>query len=545
MESARERVHFFCVYLWQMEVDCLSFESSHGISKLMQRYLDKDQALQPFISFSPSIEGISKAIDQRSSYDTNRTLLVNCLKRQHKGFDLPAAVQNNIEALLQNETYTITTGHQLSLVSGPAFFFYKILNVIQLTRTLKQQYKEYNFVPVFWMASEDHDFEEISKATLFQQNFHWDKSYEGPVGRIKALEAKPVIDQIITTFGSQESDDFCKEVLTKAYDLPTLADAIRYIVISFLGEHGVVVIDGDDRELKKSFSNIFWEELKSQTLANAWKEQTEKLEQESGASQLHIRDINVFYIENNYRSRIKEVEGEYQTIDGQLKWTEKELQSVLEQHPEKFSPNASLRPVYQEYVLPNLAYIGGPGEMSYWLQLKSGFDAVNVFFPVLFLRNSVYFLDKGDLKKMEKYELTFTDFFDDIHQLESSLANKFSQHEASLAEEIDRVQKVFKDIKGKASAIDGSLEGKVGGMEANVTNMIEGLEKRLVKAQKQNNEVMLNQVHSVRDKILPNGVPQERIESFLSFYVKNEGKKIVSFLIEKMSVLEQEVLVIY
>ena len=309
------------------------------------------------------------------------------MKKQLENLQLSDKQKENLQALSQENAFTIVTGHQLNLFTGPAFFVYKILQTIKTTDFLNQNIQGKKFVPIFWMATEDHDFEEINHFKTQNHIYSIDGKSGGAVGRIK-VERNNFIEEFEKEF---KYNDFGKELIywmKEAYaEGKTLAEATKTLVNKLFADRGLLMIDGDDRELKEQMKEIFADELKNNSLKKETHQSVENLTKKYGKVQVNPREINLFYLTET-RDRI-EFDGEkYHVVDRDISFTEAEILAELESYPEKFSPNAVMRPVYQEKILPNIAYIGGNAEVMYWLELKEYFRHVEVPFPILIPRNS-------------------------------------------------------------------------------------------------------------------------------------------------------------
>jgi bacillithiol biosynthesis cysteine-adding enzyme BshC len=409
-------------------------------------------------------------------------------------------------------TFTITTGHQLNIFTGPLFFIYKIVAAINMAKILKEKYSSYNFVPVYWMASEDHDFEEINNFRLFGEKYVWETEQKGPVGRFETQTMKSLLDEI------PEKPDF----FTQCYlDSKNLSKATRIIANQLFGDHGLVILDADEKELKDQFKSIIKDDLLNGKAHQSVQTATKQLEGLGYKSQIFPRPINLFYMDNGLRERIEEVDGKYMVMHTSLSFSKEEIETLIDEHPEKFSPNVVLRPVYQEVILPNLAYIGGPAEVSYWLQLKDVFDHYEIPFPVLFPRLFGMIISKAIVRKMDKLQLDPKAVFKHFSVLKEELIYKDTEPVHDLTGQICEIEKVFDSIKSKVNELDKSLEGFVMSEFKKAEKGIGNIQKRLKKAEEQKEEVSIKQLEGILEKLFPDGNPQEREDNFLNFYINN------------------------
>ena len=251
-----------------MKVDCIDFEKTGQFSRIFLDYINQKDSLKDFYAAFPSLETMEALSDNYTP--VNREVLVQSLHNQYEGFSVTESTNQNINLLKEENTFTVTTGHQLNLATGPLFFVFKIITTINLAKELKAKYPTKNFVPVFWMASEDHDFEEINHFYLFGKKYEWQTEQQGGVGRFSTEGIQEVLKQLPENI----------ELLNKAYAQPTLSKATRYLVNELFGQEGLVILDADDAELKREFSSIAEKELferKSEKAVLATSEQLDKL----------------------------------------------------------------------------------------------------------------------------------------------------------------------------------------------------------------------------------------------------------------------------
>ncbi|MES2811609.1 MAG: bacillithiol biosynthesis cysteine-adding enzyme BshC [Bacteroidota bacterium] len=506
-----------------MPTDCITYQNSGYFSKLIVDYLNEKQELQSLYNRFPNIENFKFQIEEKAkNYPAeNRIVLEEALLRQNQGFDLSLASHNNIKILGQENTFTITTGHQLSLFTGPLYFIYKIVSTINLCKELKKHYPESHFVPIYWMATEDHDFEEINHFKFNGQKISWNRNSNGPVGRLSTEGLQEVYDTFSNELGLGENATHLKELFKKTYlEHSNLADATRYLVNELFKNEGLLILDGDDSELKKLFVPIIKEELIHQT---SYTKVTEVIQHFNYDIQVNPREINLFYIEDKLRERIILENEKYKVNNTEIEFSPTEILALVDKTPEKFSPNVILRPLYQEIILPNLCYIGGGGEIAYWLELKSMFEAYNITFPILLLRNSVVVASEKQAHKADKLGLNWADFFSKQNDLIQTKTKEFSHFNIDFSEQKTLLQQQFEKLNQIALRTDKSFIGAVKAQEAKQIKGLDNLEKRLLKAEKRVHTEKLNRIIQLQNELFPNLSLQERQLNFSEFYLNNEN----------------------
>ncbi|MGZ4116753.1 MAG: bacillithiol biosynthesis cysteine-adding enzyme BshC [Bacteroidia bacterium] len=521
----------------------IALSQTRQFSKLLIDYICADNSLRKFYAYEPKIEAFEKAIHHKSKETVNRKVLVEVLKEQYKRSNIQAPA--SVELLLNENTFTVCTGHQLCLFTGPLYFIYKIISTINLAEKLKKQYPENNIIPVYWMATEDHDFEEIKSIHLFGKKISWENiEARGAVGRLSTQTLNLVLEEIKQLLGSSENADKLADLFTKAYsDHKNMADATRYFVHQLFSEHGLVIIDPDDKKLKSEFVEIIKDDIFNNTNHQLVSATVAELEKTGVKPQVNPREINCFYLLDNIRERIENDGNRYSVLNTNITFTKEELQTEIELHPDRFSPNVVLRPVYQQKILPNIAYVGGPGEIAYWLEYKTMFEHHKIMFPVLIPRNFATITDEKSMNQISKLGFTVNDIFEDTDVLIKKFINKNANTGLSLKEQEDKLVKVFDEISEKATAIDSTLKSTVEAEMQKSVNAIKNIENKLMRAEKQKQETSVNQIKKIKEKYLPEGILQERYDNFIPFYLKS-GKQFISGLKEAFDPFEFEMILL-
>ncbi len=503
------------------KTETIDLKKTGAINALVLDYLDKKETLKSFYGNYPDKNGFTELLKTNLYPDINRDILSNILLKQSKLVKNTSEISvKKIESLKQKTTFTVTTGHQLCLFTGPLYFIYKIFSTINLAEELKKQFPAFDFVPVYWMASEDHDFEEVNNFNVFGKNFKWESAQAGAVGDFKTDELKEIFPAIKESFGFLEHANYLSSLFEKAYlEHNDLKDATRFLVNELFGAYGLVIVDGHDAEFKQQLKSLLEKEIFENITFEKVKESTEALNKLGYGTQVNPRPINCFYIENNLRARIEKTATGYTAVGTNVSFTEAQLKDIINYTPEKISPNVVLRPVYQQLILPNIAYVGGPGELAYWLQYKKMFDALNILFPVLMPRNFITVIDSGTKSKIEKLNFKPEEFFKDSQELINAFQLK-SNNVIALDKEKEDISGLYKSVIEKISNVDKTLNAAALAELQKAINGIDALVGKANKALKQRSETELNKITGVKQKFFPNAMPQERFENFSGFYLK-------------------------
>ena len=529
-------------------MDCIStripYRQTGSFSKTVVDYIDQHTSLKEFFSYPPTIQGIKKAIEDRKHFNYDRNVLVQELKKQYSSVTLSEKTKNNIEALASKNTFTFTTAHQNNIFTGPLYFIYKILHTIKLAEYCKINLPEYNFVPVFYIGSEDADLDELNHVYVGGERLTWNTKQTGAVGRMKV--DKELIKLIGLMEGQLSVLPFGKEIADLMKECFKEGDTIQSstfkIVNELFGEYGLVVLLPDNAELKKQMIPIFKDDLLNQTASGIVEKTAEKLSSAGYKVQANPREINLFYLKNDSRERIEKRNDHYLILNSQLSFTEENIIKELAEHPERFSPNVILRGLYQEMILPNLAFIGGGGETAYWLQLKDLFSHYKIPFPMLVLRNSFLVVEKIWQEKISKLGFSIEDMFLSQEELLNRLVMNESKNEIKLNGSLSELEQLYESFKKQASAVDVTLEKHVEALKLRTVQSLQELEKKMLRAEKRKFADQQRQINTIKEHLFPKNGLQERIDN-ISYYYAKWGRDFISKLYEHSLNLEQEFVV--
>ncbi|MEO6668793.1 MAG: bacillithiol biosynthesis cysteine-adding enzyme BshC, partial [Ferruginibacter sp.] len=497
----------------------IPYHKTGAFSRLILDYLAGESSLKEFYEHEPDTAGIKKAIKDRKKYPYNRSLLVTELQKQYAGFEVNSKVTENINSLLQENTFTICTAHQPNIFTGHLYFIYKILHAIKLADKLNNKIKTAHFVPVYYMGSEDADLQELGEVTINGKKYEWKTAQKGAVGRMKV--DKLFIDLLHEIEGQLSVEKHGDEILSlvkHSYSIgKTIEQATFELVNKLFEEKGLVILLPDNAALKAESYTINKRELAEQFSQQAV---AATIASFPGKYKVQAagRTINLFYLKDDSRERIENYARGFAIANSTTVFTHEEIEIELKEHPERFSPNVILRPVFQEMILPNIAFIGGGGELAYWLELKKVFHAVKVPFPVLILRNSFMIVNKKLAATISKLQFKPMDFFKSSHELTEELVKRESKLKLQLDEEKAALHTLYDKIQTSASAIDITLSNHVDALATQASKRIESLEKKMLKAEKKKFDAARRQIIKVKAALFPGETLQERIDNVMSYY---------------------------
>jgi len=529
-----------------MQKDSYSFSEFGFSSQIIQDLVSKNSKVNPFVDYFFSDKNIENQFNKKNFNCDDRLKLHNSLVKQNKSITLNLKSKTNIDLLKNDNTYTITTGHQLNFLTGPLYAIYKIIQIINWTEKLNKTYPHQHFVPIFWMATEDHDFEEINHIHLFNSKIEIEAENQQNyiAGEIVPSNFESVKLEILEKF----SDETLKtkiEQFINYYKNNNLAQATRGLLNELFGKYGLVIIDGNDHALKKSFLPIIKQEIKHQVTFNSVSKTNIELENSGYHNQVFLRECNLFYIENEkVRHRIIKTEKGFE-INHQ-DFTANQLIEEAEKHPERFSPNALMRPLYQETILPNLVYFGGGGEIAYWLQLNNLFKTLNLTYPLLRVRDSYILLNQKDFDLLNKFKYSVLDLKQNIDDLLKIFVKNNATSDIQMNDEIEFFNKMKQSLTSKVEKKDIGLQRFIEGELVRIENTLDKIEKKLIQNEKKHQEKTLKQIQKLRDKIYPKNGFQERYENFLQYayqpdFINNLKKEAEQYLTEQPQIKVVEV----
>lgn len=518
----------------------IPYSQTNSFSKLVLDYVDDAASLKSFYNYSINTEGFKKAVKDRAAFKVNRNVLVEVLNAQYANTNISEKLKANIDSLLQPNTFTVCTAHQPNIFTGHLYFIYKILNAIKLSEWLKEEMPENNFVPVYYMGSEDADLDELGEVNINGTHYKWQTNQTGAVGRMQI--DKRFIEIIAAIAGQlsvkQHGEEIIKQVSHFYTEGTTIEKATFKFVHYLFNEYGLVILMPDNNLLKNEFASIIKKELQEQFSEKAVA-QTVALFPKEYKVQAAGRPINLFYLKDNSRERIELTGEKYIIANTDLVFTQQELMEELNLYPERFSPNVILRPVFQEMILPNVAFIGGGGELAYWLELKNVFEQAEAFFPPLVLRNSFTIINKNTAEKMVHLGFQEPAIFKTEKNLLEEIVRKESQLVIDINVEKEELKAIYEKIKNVASNIDGTLKCHVHALKTQALNKLEILEKKMLKAEKKKFEAQQRQIKKIKDAVNPTGNLQERVDNILE-YITLYGEEFIEVLHQNSNAFKAE-----
>jgi len=453
------------------------------------------------------------------------------ISKQYSSLDPSELTKKNIESLKDKNTLAVVTGQQLGILGGPLYTFHKIITAIKLSQHLSERYDDYNFIPVFWLEGDDHDFNEVRNIKLIDDsNSVVSIGYGEEIEEDEAKQSVGLIsfDETINNFfekldGTLRNTDFKPDLIKKLKDIyspgKTFKQSFTQLIHSYFDEYGLVVFDPQDKNLKTLLKPVFKKEITD------FRVHTEKLVHVSATleeiyhAQVKVKPVNLFLSIDNGRFSIEPVENEFRLRRKRKTFSQDELLALLESEPERFSPNVLLRPICQDYLLPTAFYVGGPSEISYFAQITPLYDFYNLTQPIIYPRSSATILENNIAGILEKYSVDINEIFVDVESVKRKIVNDVTEN--SLDELFNgisnQVELAFDQLKEKLFDIDKTIADSSKKYRDKILGSVNELKSKAEKAEQKKYDVTLRQIDRAAVNIFPNSTLQERELNFVQF----------------------------
>lgn len=537
---------FFNTFIVHHQFHYLPYSKTGFFSGLVNDYIAQAPALRCCYNYTPDQAGIEQAIADRAAYPTDRKVLTKTLNRQYQNLETTTEVQRNLQLLAQDNTYTVCTAHQPNLMTGYLYFVYKIIHAIKLAQDLSATHPDKHFVPVYYIGSEDNDLAELGSFRVGNTKIAWDGDGQtGAVGRMNTKSLKNILAQAFQLAGPPGKNlDTLRQILETAYlKHKTVGAATQYLCNELFGAYGLIVLDPDDADLKRTLIPIMQDDLLHHTAKTAASKQIAYLEAQHYKQQAFPRNINLFYLADQVRERIELQDGRYYVLNTNISFGQEELLAALEAHPERFSPNVILRGLLQETILPNVAFIGGGSEVAYWLQLKPVFDHYHVFFPQLLLRQSVQWIDGAAATVRQKLELSIEDLFTDSAELLKRYITQTSGNSWDTTTEKLETATLLASLQQKAESIDPTLKAAAASVLQKIQKQLAGLEQKMYRAEKKKHDIQEQRIALLKKMLFPGNTLQERYGNIIDLFPEL-GFEMMELLMQGTDPLGNQFLVI-
>lgn len=525
-----------------MQVSDYSFEHL-PVSKLFKTYVGNFEQLDEYYETDPfSDEEIAQKID-RFQFHGDREKSVEILTSFNKQFEVDSAAIENLERLKDERAVAVVTGQQLGLYGGPLYTVFKTISIIHLANQLERRHNR-PVIPVFWLADEDHDYDEVRSLSVFNdseiRHFELPSKSDG-LPAVADITIPKQIEQIrdglrSSLYDTDFSDDLW-ELLDRSFQPDsTFLESFTHFINALFSKHGLVLAGSNHPEVKKVTGNCLKRSIQNaDQIRQALEKQTKKLS-EGYHQQVKLYDSNLFYLDDeDGRMKISRNGSAWKT-DAGMEWSTNELFSEIDDQSDKFSPNVFLRPILQDTLLPTLGYVAGPGETAYYGQMKQMYACFNLEMPVIFPRLSATFIEPAIDRIINELPFELHEYHNRIEDLESSYVDRTEQHdiEAIFGDWKENIEQLANPKKEKIAGIDPTLEGAVEKSTAAYFNELDKLKGKIYRAVKKQDEIQLKRIRRIKTNLFPSDSLQERVIAGI-FYMNKYGVDIWDKLLDSLN----------
>jgi bacillithiol biosynthesis cysteine-adding enzyme BshC len=519
--------NLFLDYLYEFE----------NVSKFYANdFRNKDNYLKIFKNVAESRHDLSPSISE-------------LLSRQYSKLNPSNLTQQNIKKLSDKKTLAIVTGQQLGIVGGPLYTFYKIITAIKLSRFLSERYDDYNFVPVFWLEADDHDFNEVRSVKIIDEaNSLLTIGYKEEIAEDDLKQSVGLInlDSSINEFfeklnSSIKETEFKSVIFDRLKNFykegKSFKEAFSDLVFNYFDEYGLLIFDPQDSEVKKLLKPVFKREITDFRIHTEQLVQVSATLEELYHAQVKVKPVNLFLRVDEGRYSIEPVENEYRLRRKRKSFTQEQLLELLENEPDKFSPNVLLRPICQDYLFPTAFYVAGPSEISYFAQIKPLYELYNIAQPMIYPRSSATILENSIANSLEKYSLGMNDIFIDVENIKKRIIN--SVEESSVDEMFDgiasQIESTFDQLKEKLIDLDKTIADSSNRYRDKILGTVNELKSKAEKAQQKKYEVTLRQIDRAAVNLFPNSNLQEREINFI-YFANKYGEEFLKKIFDELQI---------
>jgi bacillithiol biosynthesis cysteine-adding enzyme BshC len=522
-------------------------QSSGGFSKLFTDYISDFQKVHQYFEYDFRVEqNVVKQIERLQRQYQHRAALVELLRDQNARYACTNKTLESIELLAKDNTFAVVTGQQVGILGGPLYTIYKSLTAIMLARQLHAAYPDYNFVPVFWLEGEDHDFEEVNHIGLLNQENILVKleylvngrSTDKNIGAVGEITLDSSLDgffvELQKYLHNSEFKPAVLDLLQRTYKTgATFNSAFVQLMNTFFGDDGLVFISSNDKNVKRLLSPIFQKELQAfPRVSQLIIQRSAELEDRYHA-QIKTKALNLFMFHKGGRYFIEPRENDFSLKGTRHFLGKEELLRIATETPEMLSPNVALRPICQDTLLPTVAYVAGPSEIAYFAQLKPVYQDFNLTMPIIYPRSSLTFMEGRSEKVLEKYEIDIIEVFTHPDKVQRKVVEMVSEVKIDemFSNATERMQELINEMKFGLNYIDTTLAGPLDATREKIEAQLTVLKEKVQQAQERKHEVALRQIHKAVNTLLPNGALQER-ELNIAYFLNKYGMEFMKQLRE-------------
>jgi bacillithiol biosynthesis cysteine-adding enzyme BshC len=530
----------------------LPFSSIPNHSKLFLDYLADPNALKKYYpnAVANAVDLVSHVDEVLSNYSVDRNEICDVLDEQNRGFGGSERTEQNIEMLRSSDCVAVLTGQQVGLFTGPLYTIYKALSAIRYAERLSNS--GVKAVPIFWMATEDHDFEEVSKAFgvskdigLVSVEFKAGESDDTkPVGSIRFDESiQGIMGEWISTLPKTEfSEDLKNDLVTMYSAESTFGGGFRHLLARLFGKYGLIVFDPLHEKAKRLAAPIFEKAIeRSDAIVGALRARSDDLKSNGYHAQVLVEEnyFPFFWVDDEGKRRaIKRAgEGKYRIAGSRDEMTKAQLVNAAREQPGRLSPGVMLRPVVQDHLFPTICYIGGSAEIAYFAQNSVVYDILDRPSTPIFHRQSFTIVEPKHARTLEKYELNFGDLFAGFDSILPDVIQRVIDPATPLvfAEVEEKMNIELRRLDQQLSNIDPTLAASLAKRRQKIIYHIAALRAKFERTRIEKDATANRRLRSLFTELYPQATLQERTINFLSF-ANMHGMQMIDWLYDSVDI---------
>jgi len=527
----------------------INFSDIPGHQNLFLDYMYEFEKVSDYFRYNfRDTENYNSIFSKISKSRNRNSNLPKYILQQYEGFDISEITRENINSLNKDNSLAVVTGQQLGIFGGPLYTIYKTITTIKLSSDLNKKYPQFNFIPVFWMEGDDHDFNEVNNFQIFDNrnelyNISYDDGIESDVNRgsVGSIQFGSQIENVFSKLDEALRDSDFKEDLVGSLrsvyeEGKSFSDSFREILISLFDQQGLVLFSPQPEAIKNLLSPLFEREI-TEYRSHTDSVLTRSVELEDAYhAQVKIKPINLFFSNKDGRYPIDPNDDGFKLRGKRISYTKEELLEKVKIEPEKFSPNVLLRPICQDYLLPTAFYVAGPSEISYFAQIDPLYELFNIEPPIVYPRMSASIIEKNVQSILEKYQLDVTDCFRTEKQLNQKVLSVYSDInlKSLFSDKSSEIENIFSELKEVIISLDNSLESATDKTLERIIQSVKNLQSKSESAHERKHETIVRQLSKLRTNLYPSQSLQERELSIIHFQNKY-GNDILKWIYEELS----------
>jgi bacillithiol synthase len=501
-----------------------------GVSQLTQNYQNNFEKVSSFFAgnYTQWENYFKKAKDIHNVDRPFRDEFADILHSQNKQFLAGEKTFENIEKLRDAKTLVVATGQQVGLFSGPLYTIYKALTTIKLAQQLSLKLS-INVVPVFYIVSEDHDFAEVQWVGLIDKTNNYKKIvYEHPqkedrvpVADIELLnQISDLLLEIKDTLAQTEFSESIFNLINDCYSPGTKFHvAFSLWFQKLFKKHGIIIFDSSDSRAKEFVNFVFERELREQITFSAMEKTNQELLKKGYHIQIPVIQNRpaLFILKDGRHSLLGDGEN-YKDMNSGKEYSVEDLFNS----PQSLSPKAPLRTIVEDVLFPTIAYVGGPGEINYWAQLKGVYQQFDLHMPIVFPRAGFTLVEPKIKRLLQKFNINVETFLQDKDKVLEELGKKLLPKEiAGLFLEMEQsILDQFIPMEKVVNTVDPTLKNVHSKALQNIKNQLYMLQQKTLKAVQNKEKIVGEQIKTLSENLLPENIMQERKLNVLNFLTK-------------------------